>query len=421
MNGFHRLGDELYVEELPLSKIADIYGTPAFVYSQATIKAAYMDFTNAFADYPHQVCYAVKANSNIAILDLLARLGAGFDIVSGGELQRVIAAGGDPGKILFSGVGKQDWEIRTALEKNIACFNVESASELARLVRIAEEDGQVAPVAIRVNPDVDAKTHPYIATGLKESKFGVAPEEALSMYIDAKQSAHLKIVGINCHIGSQITDSAPYLVALGRLIALIDELQRHNISIRQIDLGGGFGIRYKDETPLPINAFAVAILQMMEGRDEQLIFEPGRMIVANAGILLTKVNTLKSNGGKHFAVVDAAMNDFIRSAYYQSWQDISLVKQPADVDSNPVASKIWDLVGPICETGDYLAKDRQLAIMEGDLLAIHSAGAYGFVMSSNYNTRGRAPEILIRGNEHFCVRKRETIEDQLRLEALPGK
>ena len=420
MNGFHRQGDELYVEEVPLSSLAEAYGTPAFVYSQTAIETAYKDFTRVFGDYPHQVCYAVKANSNIAILHLLAELGAGFDIVSGGELQRVIAAGGDPRRVIFSGVGKQDWEIQIALENNIACFNVESASELTRLARIAEQTAQVAPIAIRVNPDVDVKTHPYIATGLKESKFGVAPEEARSLYRHAKQSAHLKVLGINCHIGSQITEVAPYLVALSRLISLIDELKQQDLPIKQIDLGGGFGICYQHETPLPMEEFASAILQAMSGRDEQLIFEPGRVLVAHAGMLLTRVNTLKSNGGKNFAVLDAAMNDLVRPAYYQSWHDISLVKQPIDMPGSD-KSKSWDLVGPICESGDFLAKDRQLALQEGDLLAIHAAGAYSFVMSSNYNTRGRAPEVLVKGNQHACVRRRETIEDQLRLESLPDQ
>ena len=420
MSGFYRQGDELYVEAVPLSRIAEVYGTPAFVYSQATIETAYKDFTEVFGDYPHQVCYSVKANSNIAILNLLAGLGAGFDIVSGGELQRVIAAGGDPRRVIFSGVGKQDWEIQTALENNIACFNVESASELTRLARIAEQTAQVAPIAIRVNPDVDAGTHPYIATGRKESKFGVAPEEALPLYRHARQSAHLKVLGINCHLGSQITEVAPYLVALSRLLSLIDELKLQDIPIMQIDLGGGFGICYQHETPLPMKEFATAILQAMAGRDEQLIFEPGRVIVAHAGMLLTRVNTLKSNGGKNFAVLDAAINDLVRPAYYQSWHGVSLVKQPIDMSKSNMP-KTWDLVGPICESGDFLAKDRQLALQEGDLLAIHATGAYSFVMSSNYNTRGRAPEVLVKGNQHACVRRRETIEDQLRLESLPDK
>ena len=414
MTAFHRVDGELHVEQVPLKDIAEHYGTPTFVYARGSIVSAYRDFTRAFNAHPHRICYAVKANSNIAVLHLLAGLGAAFDIVSGGELERVIAAGGDPGGVVFSGVGKQDWELLAALDRGIACFNVESASELATLARLAAAKGQVAPVSVRVNPDVDPETHPYIATGLRESKFGVAPDEALSLYLQAKKLDSIKIIGVDCHIGSQITDLAPFLAALTRILALVDELQGHDIAIEHIDLGGGLGVCYRDEIPLDLTVFAGAILQKMNGRKEQLVFEPGRVIVANSGVLLTRVNTLKSNGDKHFAVVDAAMNDLARPALYQAWHDVSTVGK-----SSGAHPAIWDLVGPVCESGDFLARARQLSIMEGDLLAVHSVGAYGFVMSSNYNTRSRAPEVLVSGNEHFCIRRRETIADQLRLEAIP--
>ena len=408
----HRVDGDLYMEQVPLRRIAEEYGTPAYIYSEAAITNAYQAFDQAFAGQAHTVCYAVKANSNIAVLALLAKLGAGFDIVSGGELQRVMAAGGATDRVVFSGVGKQDWEIRLALEAGIGCFNVESASELDRIARIAAADQRVAPVSIRVNPDVDPKTHPYIATGLKENKFGVSTEEALDLYERAAAHPALAIRGIDCHIGSQITELSPFLDALMKLLAVCDELSDRGIEVEHLDLGGGIGVCYQDETPIDLHDFAAAIAQTMSGRPQTLLFEPGRSIVASAGALLTRVNTLKSNEGKNFAVVDAAMNDLIRPALYQAWQEVVPVTQRPSDGAN------WDIVGPVCETGDFLAKDRNLSLQEDDLLAVLSSGAYGFVMASNYNTRGRAPEILIREAEHFCIRRRETIDDLLALESL---
>jgi len=408
----HRVDGDLYMEQVPLRRIAEEYGTPAYIYSEAAITNAYQAFDQAFAGQAHTVCYAVKANSNIAVLALLAKLGAGFDIVSGGELQRVMAAGGATDRVVFSGVGKQDWEIRLALEAGIGCFNVESASELDRIARIAAADQRVAPVSIRVNPDVDPKTHPYIATGLKENKFGVSTEEALDLYERAAAHPALAIRGIDCHIGSQITELSPFLDALMKLLAVCDELSDRGIEVEHLDLGGGIGVCYQDETPIDLHDFAAAIAQTMSGRPQTLLFEPGRSIVASAGALLTRVNTLKSNEGKNFAVVDAAMNDLIRPALYQAWQEVVPVTQRPSDEAN------WDIVGPVCETGDFLAKDRNLSLQEDDLLAVLSSGAYGFVMASNYNTRGRAPEILIREAEHFCIRRRETIDDLLALESL---
>ena len=408
----HRIDGNLHIEQVSLTEIAETHGTPAFVYSEDAIRSAYRAFTEAFNGHPHQICYAVKANSNIAILQILADMGAGFDIVSGGELHRVLKAGGKADRVVFSGVGKQDWEISLALAEGIGCFNVESASELHRIRRLAAEAGKAAPVSLRINPDVDPGTHPYIATGLKGNKFGVPAEDALALYREASQDEALDIVGIDCHLGSQITDLEPFLDALSCLLALTDELAEKNIQLQHIDLGGGLGIRYQDETPPDPGDFARAICEVMGSRPQSLMFEPGRLIVGNAGVLLTRVNTLKSNFDKNFAVIDAAMNDLIRPALYDAWQDVVPIIQR---DNN---TRTWDLVGPVCETGDFLARGRQLALEEGDLLAILSAGAYGFAMSSNYNSRGRAPEILVSANEHHCIRRRETIEDQLRLESL---
>jgi diaminopimelate decarboxylase len=413
----HRIDGDLHIEQVSLEEIAENYGTPTFVYSEEAITAAYRSFDSAFS-HPHHICYAVKANSNIAILQLLAGLGSGFDIVSGGELTRVLRAGGKASKVVFSGVGKQEWEIKQALEAGIGCFNVESASELQKIAAIAESMGTIAPVSIRVNPDVDAKTHPYIATGLKENKFGVSIDDAKVLYQQADSHTALKIVGIDCHIGSQITDLEPFLDALTRLLTLVDELEAQGISPKHIDLGGGIGVRYRDEEPIDPVAFASAIGQAMSGRSQHLMFEPGRLIVANAGVLLTRVCTLKTNEAHNFAVVDAAMNDLIRPALYSAWQDVVVVSEGQTIDSKTVEAKVWDIVGPICETGDFLAKGRSLAIEEGDLVAVLSAGAYGFVMSSNYNTRGRAPEILVSGSDHFCIRQRESIDDLLKLESL---
>lgn len=410
----HRIDGDLHIEDVSLQEIAEQHGTPAYVYSETAIRNAYRSFDEALSGQSHRLCYAVKANSNIAILRVLAGLGAGFDIVSGGELARVLKAGGDPKSIVFSGVGKQDWEIQASLEAGIGCFNVESSSELSRISRIAAALKINAPVSVRVNPDVDPKTHPYIATGLKENKFGVSSTEALDMYARAAADDWLTIVGIDCHIGSQITDLTPFMDALTRLLGLVDELNERSIGVEHIDLGGGIGVRYQDEEPIHLRDFAAAIGQIMSGRPQQLLFEPGRMIVANAGLLLTRVNTLKHNGEKHFAVVDAAMNDLIRPALYQAWQEVT----PVRLRESGTASASWDIVGPVCETGDFLARERQLAIEEDDLLAILSAGAYGFVMSSNYNSRGRAPEVLVSGASHTCIRRRETIDDLLVLENL---
>ena len=408
----HRIAGDLHIEGVSLQEIGAQYGTPTYVYSESAIRRAYNDFDTSLAGQPHTICYAVKANSNIAILQVLAELGAGFDIVSGGELRRVLTAGGIAEKVVFSGVGKQDWEIELALEAGIGCFNVESGSELGRISRIAAASNAVAPVSVRVNPDVDPKTHAYISTGLKEHKFGVSADEARTLYRVAAENPNLDITGIDCHIGSQITDLAPYLDALARLLTLVKALESDGISVQHLDLGGGIGVRYRKEEPINLSDFAAAIGQAMSGHSQELVFEPGRLIVANAGLLLTRVNTLKQNDYKRFAVVDAAMNDLIRPSLYDAWQAVI----PISTSVKP--SIRWDIVGPVCETGDFLAKGRELALEEDDLLAILSAGAYGFAMSSNYNSRGRAPEILVNGDEHTCIRRRETIEDQLALESL---
>ena len=406
---------DLCMEQVPLEEIARQHGTPTFVYSEAAIRSAYETFDDAFSMHPHRICYAVKANSNLAVLQLLANLGAGFDIVSGGELARVIKAGGHPASVVFSGVGKQDWEIDHALAEGIGCFNVESRSELNRIARRAEAGGYRAPVSIRVNPDVDPGTHPYIATGLKENKFGVSADEAIELYAQAAASDNLDIIGIDCHIGSQITELTPFVDALTRVLGLVDLLAGRGIKVRHIDLGGGIGVRYRDETPIEPGDFASAIGQAMSGREQTLMFEPGRMIVAGAGILLTRVNTLKTNEGKNFAVVDAAMNDLIRPALYNAWQEVVSVAEPRTDGSGT-----WEIVGPVCETGDFLAKDRILSLQEDDLLAILCAGAYGFVMSSNYNSRPRAAEILVSRNEQYLIRRRETAEDLFALESIRG-
>ena len=414
MTGFYRRDGDLFAEDVPLRDIARAHGTPAFVYSKAAIACAYEAFDGAFADHPHRICYAVKANSNIGVLSVLAKLGAGFDIVSGGELARVVAAGGSPAKVVFSGVGKQTPEIEEALRAGIACFNIESASEMGLIIHIAGKLGLTAPIAIRVNPDVDPQTHPYIATGLRENKFGVSTDEALALYRLASRTKEVAIRGIACHIGSQITELSPFLEALDQLVKLTGYLEQSGIGLDHIDLGGGIGVRYREETPIDMRTFAAAVLRSMRGRSETLLFEPGRRLVANAGILLTRVNTLKRTGGKHFAVLDAAMNDLIRPALYRAYQEVLKV---GDVNLGELTN--WDLVGPVCESGDFLAKDRELALTEGDLLAIMSSGAYGFVMSSNYNSRPRAPELLVDGATTHLVRRRETMRDLLALEQLP--
>ncbi|MBC3256963.1 diaminopimelate decarboxylase [Pseudomonas paralactis] len=403
MDAFNYRDGELFAEGVALSAIAQRFGTPTYVYSRAHIEAQYRSFTDALDGVPHLVCYAVKANSNLGVLNVLARLGAGFDIVSRGELERVLAAGGQADKIVFSGVGKSREDMRRALEVGVHCFNVESTDELERLQVVAAEMGVRAPISLRVNPDVDAGTHPYISTGLKENKFGIAIADAEDVYIRAAQLPNLEVLGVDCHIGSQLTTLPPFLDALDRLLALIDRLGECGIYLHHIDLGGGVGVRYRDEEPPLIADYIQAVRERIEGRDLTLMFEPGRYIVANAGVLLTQVEYLKHTEHKDFAIVDAAMNDLIRPALYQAWMDITAVT-PRDSEA-----RAYDIVGPICETGDFLAKDRQLALEEGDLLAVHSAGAYGFVMSSNYNTRGRTAEVLVDGDQAFEVRRRETV------------
>ena len=412
MDAFNYRDGELFAEGVALSAIAERFGTPTYVYSRAHIEAQYLAYADALAGTPHLVCFAVKANSNLGVLNVLARLGAGFDIVSRGELERVLAAGGQADKIVFSGVGKTRDDMRRALEVGVHCFNVESTDELERLQVVAAELGVRAPISLRVNPDVDAGTHPYISTGLKENKFGIAIADAEDVYIRAAQLPNLEVVGVDCHIGSQLTTLPPFIDALDRLLGLIDRLGDCGIYLRHIDLGGGLGVRYRDEEPPLAGDYIKAVRERIDGRDLALVFEPGRFIVANAGVLLTQVEYLKHTEHKDFAIVDAAMNDLIRPALYQAWMDVTAVR-PRDN-----AARAYDIVGPICETGDFLAKDRQLALEEGDLLAVHSAGAYGFVMSSNYNTRGRCAEVLVDGDQAFEVRRRETVAELFAGESL---
>lgn len=405
MDAFTYRDGELFAEGVALSAIASRFGTPTYVYSRAHIEAQYRSYADALQGVPHLVCYAVKANSNLAVLNLLARLGSGFDIVSSGELERVLAAGGSADRIVFSGVGKSRDDMRRALEVGVHCFNVESVDELERLQVVAAEMDVKAPISLRVNPDVDAGTHPYISTGLKENKFGIAIEQAEAVYLRAASLSNLEVIGVDCHIGSQLTSLPPFLDALDRLLALVDRLATQGVRIRHLDLGGGLGVRYKDEQPPVAGDYIKAVRERIAGRDLALVFEPGRYIVANAGVLLTQVEYLKHTEHKNFAVIDAAMNDLIRPALYQAWMDVVPV-QPRDGEAQR-----YDLVGPICETGDFLAKDRDLALAEGDLLAVRSAGAYGFVMSSNYNTRGRAAEVMVDGEQAYEVRRRETLEE----------
>ncbi|WP_097306511.1 diaminopimelate decarboxylase [Pseudomonas chlororaphis] len=412
MDAFNYRDGQLFAEGVALSAIAERFGTPTYVYSRAHIEAQYHAYADALAGMPHLVCFAVKANSNLGVLNVLARLGAGFDIVSRGELERVLAAGGAADKIVFSGVGKTRDDMRRALEVGVHCFNVESSDELERLQQVAAELNVRAPVSLRVNPDVDAGTHPYISTGLKENKFGIAIADAEDVYIRAAQLPNLEVVGVDCHIGSQLTTLAPFIDALDRLLDLVDRLGECGIYLRHIDLGGGLGVRYRDEEPPLAADYVKAVRERLDGRDLELVFEPGRFIVANAGVLLTQVEYLKHTEHKDFAIVDAAMNDLIRPALYQAWMDVSAVR-PRDGQA-----RTYDIVGPICETGDFLAKERQLALEEGDLLAVHSAGAYGFVMSSNYNTRGRAAEVLVDGEQAVEVRRRETVAELFAGESL---
>lgn len=403
----------LYGEACDLTRLAEQHGTPLYVYSRATLERHWKAFDQAAGEVNHLICYAVKANSNLAVLNVLARLGSGFDIVSKGELSRVLAAGGDPRKVVFSGVGKRVDEIRFALEQNIFCFNVESVAELARINQIAGEMGRKAPVSIRVNPDIDAGTHPYISTGLKENKFGIPIEQAQEIYRQAAAMEHLDIHGVDCHIGSQLTELSPFLEAVDKLLALIDALADDGIHIRHLDVGGGLGVRYDNETPPEPSLYAEQLKARLQDRNLTLVFEPGRAIAANAGVLLTRVEHLKPGEAKNFAIVDAAMNDLIRPALYSAWQAIIPLDKTLE---RPAA--VYDIVGPVCETGDFIGKDRELAITEGDLLAVRSAGAYGFVMASNYNSRPRAAEVMVDGDQARVVREREQLSDLWRGESL---
>ena len=413
MDHFNYRDNHLYVEDIPVASIAKEYGTPCYIYSRSTLERHWNAFNDAFSEHDHLVCYAVKANSNLAILNLFARLGSGFDIVSIGELERVLAAGAEPSKIVFSGVGKQVNEMQRALAVGIHCFNIESVAELERLNDVAGAMGKVAPISIRVNPDVDAGTHPYISTGLKENKFGIDIAIAEQVYQLAHDLPHLKVLGIDCHIGSQLTELAPFSDALARVLQLANRLKKSGIDIQHLDLGGGLGVTYNDEKPPLPSDYTQQLFNNPDVKDYKIIIEPGRAIAANAGILVTTVEYLKLHDEKNFAIVDAAMNDLIRPALYQAWQAI------IPVDNNSTATtQSYDIVGPICETSDFLGKDRELAIEQGDLLAIRSAGAYGATMSSNYNSRPRAAEIIVDGKTHHIIKERETIEQLMQGEVL---
>lgn len=423
MDYFNYREGRLWAEDVDISEHIAEWGTPCYVYSRATLERHWKAFDQALSALPHLVCYAVKANSSLAVLNLLARLGSGFDIVSVGELERVLAAGGEAGKVVFSGVGKRRDEIERALQVGIRCFNVESLAELELIEQVAADMGKVAPVSLRVNPDVDAKTHPYISTGLKENKFGVSMEDAVAAYQRAAESSHLEVHGIDCHIGSQLTEIAPFVDALDRVLALIDKLDGLGIKLKHLDMGGGLGIRYRDEEPPEPAEHAAALVERLRERELEILIEPGRAIAGNAGILITQVLYLKHNEDKNFAIVDAAMNDLMRPALYQAWQEILPLKQPEDrssakVDSLDDSVKTYDVVGPVCETGDFLGKNRDLVIEQGDYLVVRSAGAYGFSMSSNYNTRPRAAEVMVDGEKAEIVRKRETIEQLFQNEVI---
>ena len=402
MNEFRLVDGELHAEDVPLADIAARFGTPCFVYSRAAIETGFGAFAAAFASLPHLICYAVKANSNLAVLNLLARAGSGFDIVSGGELERVIAAGGDPGKTVFSGVGKTQAEMEAALAAGILCFNVESAAELDLLDALAGRTGKIAPVSIRVNPDVDPRTHPYISTGLKESKFGVAWAEAPALYRRAAGLPHIAVRGIGCHIGSQVTDLSVCVEAAEKVFALVDRIEADGTALAHVDLGGGLGIRYRSEETIDPHAYALAVRRARGARSHRLLFEPGRLLVGNAGVLLTRVLYLKPGDVRDFAIVDAAMNDLIRPALYDAWHDVEAVRPRTG------ATRRWQIVGPVCESADFLAHDRDLALAPGDLLAMRSAGAYAFAMSSNYNSRPRACEVVVDGEKAHLARSRET-------------
>jgi diaminopimelate decarboxylase len=412
VNPFTSQRGVLHAENVSLVDIANTYQTPCYVYSKASLESAFQNFCAGLVGVDHLVCFAVKANPSLAILNLFAKLGAGFDIVSGGELARVLAAGGDAKKIVFSGVGKTAAEMQAALEAGIFCFNVESAAELERLNQTAQKMGKIAPVSLRVNPNVDAKTHPYISTGLKNNKFGVAYEEAFNLYQRAAQMQHVEIHGVDCHIGSQLTELSPFLDAFDRVLVLVDQLEATGIKIQHIDIGGGIGICYNDETPPDFAEYTKAMLKKLGDRRVKLVFEPGRALVGNAGLLLTKVEYLKHTEAKNFAIVDAAMNDLMRPALYDAYHEIVAVQASSGNKTN------YEVVGPVCESGDFLGHDRELALKEGDLLAILSAGAYGMSMSSNYNTRPRAAEVMVDADHHHLIRQRETVPQLFALEAV---
>jgi diaminopimelate decarboxylase len=412
VNHFDYRNGELHVEQVALSQVAERYGTPCYVYSRAAITETYRAFDAAFGACDHLICYAVKANSTLGVLNVLARLGSGFDIVSGGELARVLAAGGDPRKVVFSGVGKSAEEMRQALAVGILCFNVESEGELLRLNEVAGEAGKTAAVSLRVNPDVDPRTHPYIATGLKENKFGIPYADALALYRRARDMRHIRIAGIGCHIGSQITAVAPFVAALDKVLELVDRLQAEGIALAHVDIGGGLGIRYRDESPPAVADYARALIARLGNRPLQLMLEPGRALVGPAGVLLTRVEYLKHGREKNFAVVDAAMNDLLRPALYDAWHDVQPLRAVAS------GGKAYDIVGPVCESGDFLARARALALSEGDLLAIMAAGAYGMSMSSNYNTRPRAAEVMVDGAQMHLIREREAVSELMAREML---
>lgn len=414
MTAFTQKNGELHAEDLPMTQLAAEYGTPLYVYSRAAIEDAWQAFDQSLTGWDHQVCYAVKANSNLAVLGVLAELGSGFDIVSVGELERVLKVGGDPSKVVFSGVGKKADEMARALEVGIHSFNVESAAELERLNEVAAGMDKVAHISLRINPDVDAQTHPYISTGLKENKFGIGHEVAQAVYRRAAELSHIEVMGMDCHIGSQLTEIDPYIDAAKRLLALIDALAEDGIVIRELDLGGGQGIRYKDETPMNLSEWQASLAPLIEGRGLKIIVEPGRAIVGNAGVMLTEVQYLKENGDRHFAIVDGAMNDLLRPALYSAWQEITEVKPRKD------ASVVMDVVGPVCESADFLGKQRPLAAQAGDLLAVHSAGAYCAAMSSNYNSRPLTAEVMVEGSKHQLVRRRQSEQELFALESTFG-
>ena len=414
MDFFQYKNNQLMAENLPVKQLAEQFGTPLYVYSRATLERHWHAFNNAFGEHPHLVCFAVKSNPNIAILNIMAKLGSGFDIVSQGELERVLAAGGEAAKVVFSGVAKSRQEIARALEVNIRCFNVESEAELLRINQIAGEMGKIAPISLRVNPDVDAHTHPYISTGLKENKFGVSVEQAREVYKLAATLPNIKIVGMDCHIGSQLTELQPFLDAVDRLIVLMEQLNQDGIHLKHLDLGGGLGVTYTDETPPHPTEYAKALWEKLSAFSElEIIVEPGRAITANAGILVTKVEYLKSNESRNFAIVDAGMNDMIRPALYQAYMNILETDRTLAREE-----KIYDVVGPICETSDFLGKQRKLAIAEGDYLAQRSAGAYGASMSSNYNSRPRTAEVMVDGDKAYLIRRREALNELWQLESL---